>query len=147
MVRVFDPDYDHVAIGRWLRRNAMKGFQRGIDDYSRRYTQSCTCGVNLAEPPKSVSLVLTRDMVPECPFGWHLSLCCVTSKGYRGFVPEEGAHWLEILFGPYRGRAAPQPLTERSSSGVDRDVRHWVVECDWNDRKDPAVNLEGLDVG
>jgi hypothetical protein len=144
--RCFDPDYDHAAVGRWLRQQAMKGFQRGGDDYSRRYTNACACGVNLPEFPNSVSLILTRDMVPGCAIGWHLSVCCVTDRGYRGFVPAEGAHWIDIVFGPYRGRAVPQPIEDRTAPGIEKDVRHWVVQVDWDNRKDPAVLLEGLDV-
>ena len=145
MSRLFKPDYDHVQIARWLRMSARKGFQRGDDEYSRRYTDSCTCGVNLPEFPNSVSLILTRDMVPDCLIGWHLSICCVTDCGYRGFVPAEGNHWLKVVFGSYRDRAAPQPLEDRSTFGVTKDVRHWIVEVDWASRTDLAVALEGVD--
>jgi hypothetical protein len=105
--RCFDPDYDHAAVGRWLRLQALKGFQRGADEHSRRYTDRCACGVNLPEYPNSVSLILTRDMVPEFAFGWHLSVCCVTESSFRGFVPAEAAHWIEIIFGRCRERRAP----------------------------------------
>lgn len=145
MSRLYKPGCNHADVGRWLRMEARKGFQRGHDDYSRRYTAACTCGVNLPEHPKSVSLILTRDMVPECLIGWHLSICCVTDRGYRGFDPKEGEHWLDVLFGSFASRAALQPIEDRSSFGVRKDVRHWVVECDWNNRADPAVNLDGLD--
>lgn len=142
-MRAFDPDYDHQAIARHLRREAMKGFQRGDDPSTARYVAACTCGVNLPKAPDSVSLILTRDANPGCLIGWHLSVCCVTDKGYRGYVPEEGAYWLRTIFGPYADRAVEQPLEDRGRFGVEKDVRHFVIECDWTDRKDPAVNLEG----
>lgn len=145
MSRRFDPGYDHAAVARWLRQNAMKGFNRGLDDHSMRYMDGCSCGVNL-EFPNSVSLIFTRDMIPPEPNAWHLSVCCVTPKGYREYVPEEGEHWVELMFGHYRGRAILRPLEERSPMGVQKDVRHWRLDCDWTDRADPAVTLEGLDL-
>jgi hypothetical protein len=144
--RRFDPGYDHAAIGRWLRQQASKGFQRGSDDYSRRYCDSCNCGVNLPDYPNTTSLLLTRDMVPDFEVGWHLSVCCVTLLSFRGFVPAEGEHWLEIIFGSYRERAIVQPLKDRTRFGIEKDVRHWVLPVDWTDRGDPAVTLEGLDI-
>lgn len=143
-MRRFDSDYNHESVGKWLRQQAMKGFQRGEDAHSRRYSLACSCGVNLPEFPNSVSLALTRDMIPDYASGWHFSISCITETGYRGYVPEEGEHWLAIIFGEYAGRAIPQPLDDRTDLGRAKDVRHWVVECDWVDRKDRAVNLEGL---
>lgn len=143
-MRLFSSDHDHAAIGRFLRQQAMKGFQRGEDDYSRRYTLACNARVNLPEYPNSVSLMLTRDMVPEHEWGWHFSICCVTETAYRGYVPAEGEHWLDIVFGKYAAHAIPQPLSDRSRFGVEKDVRHWVLVCDWSIRADPAVTLEGL---
>ena len=126
---------------------AKKGFQRGDDDYSRRYTESCTCGVNLPEYPNSVSLILTRDMLPPTfASGWHLSISCVTEDGYRGYVPAEGEYWRRIIFGAYREYAIPQSLAERTRLGIQKDVRHWLIECDWGATQyDPVVVLEGLD--
>jgi hypothetical protein len=144
-VRLFDPSYDHAAIARFLRRQAGKGLQRGKDPVSVRYVEDCTCGVNLPEFPKSVSLILTRDAAPGCVFGWHLSICCVTNKGYRGYAPDEGARWVNLIFGRRAHLAVEQPLKDRSRFGVEKDVRHFVVECDWSDFTDPAVNLEGLE--
>jgi len=140
-VRCFAPDYGHAAVVRWMIREAMKGFQRGDDPSTWRYVDACSCGVNLPEYPKSVSLILTRDANPDCISGWHLSVCCVTDRGYRGYVPEEGAYWLRIIFGPHADRAVEQPLEDRSRFGIEKDVRHFVLECDWADRSDPAVNL------
>lgn len=140
--RLFDPSYDHASVAQWLRRQAMKGFQRGDDEYTWRYVDSCTCGVNLPEAPNSVSLIFTRDMNPDCAIGWHLSVCCVTNSGYRGFAPDEGQHWVDLLFGPFAHLARPQPLSDRSRFGVEKDVRHWVLPVDWADRSDPAVDLD-----
>lgn len=72
--------------------------------------------------------------------GWHLSVCCVTDKGYRGYVPEEGAYWARMIFGPWAHRAVEQPLESRSPFGVEKDVRHFLIECDWNDKTDPVVS-------
>ncbi|HVY94514.1 MAG TPA: hypothetical protein VHA14_17250 [Bryobacteraceae bacterium] len=144
MNRIFPPDYDHVSVGKWLRQQAMKGFQRGDHERSSRYTESCMCRVNLPESPNSVSLALTRDMVPDYVMGWHFSISCVTETGYRGYVPEEGEYWLRIVFGGYAARAIPQPIEDRTEPGKAKDVRHWLIECNWADRSDPAVNLEGL---
>jgi len=141
-MRIFNPDYDHRAVGRWLRRQALKGFQRGGDAASGRYVESCTCGVNLADAPNSVSLIFTRDLVPECLIGWHLSVCCVTDKGYRGFSVAEGAHWRSILFGCFADLAIEQPVCDRSQIGRDKDVRHFIAECDWSVHSDPLVSLE-----
>lgn len=140
-MRKFDPEYSHDAVARWLRMEAMKGFQRGDDPTTWRYVDSCSCGVNLPEYPKSVSLILTRDAAPESMHGWHLSVCCVTDKGYRGYVPEEGAYWVRVIFGPYAERAVEQPLEDRTRFGIEKDVRHFLIECDWTDRNDPAVHL------
>jgi hypothetical protein len=142
--RLFPPDYNHEAVGRWLRRQAKSGFQRDDSPSTHRYVDSCTCGVNLPECPNTVSLILTRDLNPDCVIGWHLSLCCVTNRGYRGYQPAEGEHWLGIIFGKYSARAIPQPLADRTQIGTEKDVRHWVIECDWKDSNDPAVTLEGL---
>ena len=65
MNRIFNPDHDHASIAKWLRQQAMKGFQRGEDSHSRRYVGSCNCGVNLPEFPNSVSLSLSRDITPD----------------------------------------------------------------------------------
>jgi hypothetical protein len=142
-MRCFDLDHDHEAVGRHLRREAMKGFQRSNDPSSLRYVDACTCGVNLVPAPNSVSLIFTRDYNPDCKVGWHLSVCCVTHRSYRGYVPEEGLYWLGIIFGHYADRAIEQPLDARSPVGVKKDVRHFLIECDWTS-KDPVVRLEGL---
>lgn len=147
MSRIFEPGHDAMAVARWLRGEAMKGFQRGDDDISRRYVKACTCGVNLAVCPNSVSLILTRDAAPDCVNGWHLSICCVTNTGYRGYVPEEGEHWLNAIFGDYAARAVEQPLAERGPLGKSKDIRHFVIECDWNDATAPAVRLRASDEG
>ncbi len=145
-MRIFAPTYDHAAVAHHLRREALKGFQRGDDPSTWRYVRACSCGVNLPEYPKSVSLIFTRDANPDCKVGWHLSVCCVTGNGYRGYVPAEGAHWVRTIFGIYAPHAIEQPLEERSPFGVRKDVRHWIIECDWADRKNPIVNLEGLPI-
>lgn len=144
--RCFDVDYDHAAVARWLRLQAKKGFQRADDETTQRYVTSCSCGVNLHPAPYSVSLILTRDLNPDCVIGWHLSVCCVTDRGYRGYSEEEGAHWLGVVFGKYASRAVAQPLEDRGPFGKEKDVRHWVIECDWADRSDSVVSLEGLDL-
>ncbi len=143
-MRLFQPDYAHEGVARWLRIQAMKGFQRGDDPASVSYVGACTCGVNLPDYPESVSLILTRDSNPDCKIGWHLSICCVTDQGYRGYVSQEGAHWVAMAFGHYAGRAVEQPLEDRSKFGIEKDVRHFVIECDWADSRDPVVNLDGL---
>jgi hypothetical protein len=144
-MRLFLPDYDHAAVARWLRREAMKGFQRGDDPSTWRYVEACTCGVNLLPAPNSVSLIFTRDSNPDCKVGWHLSVCCVTHKAYRGYVPAEGEHWRQLVFGKYAPLAVEQPLTERSPYGVKKDVRHFIIECVWADHKNPVVTLEGIE--
>jgi hypothetical protein len=143
VVRKFDPDYSHEAVARHLRREAMKGFQRGDDPVSVAYVLACRCGVNLMPPPNSVSLILTRDSNPDCVIGWHLSVCCVTDRGYRGYVEEEGQHWLGLTFGHYAHRAVPQPLNDRTPAGIEKDVRHFVIECNWSEF-DPIIWLGGL---
>ena len=142
-MRLFGRHHDHAAVARHLRREALKGFQRGDDPATRRYVQACSCGVNLGYP-KSVSLILTRDYEPNCETGWHLSVCCVTDRGYRRYAPEEGEYWLRTIFGPYADRAIPGSLEDRGPVGIAKDVRHWVIPVDWNDRSDLAVRLEGL---
>jgi hypothetical protein len=144
--RLFYPDYSHMAVARWLRCQARTGFQRGGDEHTMKYVARCTCGVNLPVCPNSVSLILTRDMTPGCTFGWHFSICCVHSTGYRGYVSEEGEHWLEMIFGKYKHLAAMQPLTDRSSIGVAKDLRNWILEVDWKDRTNPAVDLEACEI-
>jgi hypothetical protein len=139
-MRLFLHNYDHKAVARWLRLEAMKGFQRGDDPVSVRYVEACTCGVNLPECPKSVSLILTRDAVPDCVIGWHLSICCVTNRGYRGYVPEEGEYWIRTIFGAYADRAVTQPLDDRSVVGRAKDLRHFIIECDWR-ADDPVTAL------
>ena len=146
-MRIFLPDYNHEAIACFLRREAFKGFQRGEDDASRRYTEACIVGVNLPEHPNSVSLVLTRDMVPGCLVGWHLSICCVTERGYRGYASEEGEYWKRLIFGPHADRALERPLEERTHWGIEKDVRHFILECDWSNHQDPACGLAGLEFG
>jgi len=142
-MRTFPPDYDHAAVAQFLRREAKKGFQRGDDPISRRYVEACNCGVNLFNAPDSVSLTLTRDFVLDYKIGWHLSVCCVTSSAFRGYVPEEGEYWKLLVFGWYSSLAVEQPLAERTPLGVQKDVRHWLIECDWGSSL-PVVTLEGL---
>ena len=142
-MRIFLPDYNHEAVARHLRREALKGFQRSDDPISLAYVTACTCGVNLMPPPNSVSLILTRDNNPDCVIGWHLSVCCVTDRGYRGYVEAEGLHWLNLIFGCYAARAVATPLEDRTPFGVEKDVHHFVIECDWAST-DPVVYLAGL---
>jgi len=143
-MRIFPVEYDHAAVVRYLRRQAMKGFQRDDSPATDRYVKACSCGVSVLPEPNSVSLIFTRDNVPGCRIGWHLSLCCVTDKRYRGYVPKEGEYWRRLIFGRYAERAVMAPLDERSTFGVQKDVRHWHLPCAWTDRHDPAVNLEDL---
>jgi hypothetical protein len=144
MSRLFFHNTDHAEVGRYLRAAAKKGFQKGLSSKSKFYVETCTCGVNLPEYPKSISLTLTRDSNPEFSIGWHLSVCCVTDTGYRGYVPEEGEHWKEVIFGLYSARAIAQPLEDRGPIGIEKDVHHWILECDWSNKNDPAVELEFL---
>ena len=139
--RYFPPLWDEESIARWLRRQAMRGFQRADDEHTGRYVMSCGCGVNLPEYPNSIGLILTRDINPDCLIGWHLSVCCVTYKGYRGYVPAEGEHWRQRIFGHYAELAIPQPLEDRSEFGREKDVRHWIIECDFADQSNPVASL------
>jgi hypothetical protein len=135
--RCYAPDADHAEVARWLRAEAKQGFIRGWGSLSFDYRNRCTCGVNLPQAPNSVSLILTRDRVPGEPMGWHLSICCVTSSGYRGYQPAEGEHWAELIFGRYRSL-----LTEEAGR---KGAHHFRLQCDWGDRVDEAVTLKVLD--
>lgn len=143
--RIFQPDYDHAAVARWMRSQAMSGFMRGPDSATARYVERCITGVNLFPKPNSVTLILTRDAVPGNRIGWHFSICCVTDKGYRGYQADECEHWLELIFGPHRGRVTANPLKERGPAGILKDVRHFMLECDWKNSSDPVVTLSSWD--
>jgi len=139
LIRRFHHDYNHELVARWLRAEAMKGFQRGDGDdpISARYVEACACTVSLPEFPNSISLILTCDVNPGYLISWHLSVCCVTETGYHGYVPEEGEYWCRLIFGAFADRAVMRPLSERSAAGVEKDVRHFVIvgACDWADQK------------
>jgi hypothetical protein len=138
--RCYTSDTDHAVVARWLRERAMTGFVRGMDVSSLQYRNACTCGVNLPKRDDSVSLILTRDMVPGEPTGWHFSICCVTSSGYRGYQPAEGEHWAGLIFGPLRSRV--HDLGALTPIGAVKHVHHFRLDCDWNNTSDPAVALE-----
>lgn len=142
-MRQFSPSYVHTSMAKLMHLAARKGFQTGETVASLDYVESCSWGINLAEYPKSVSLIFTRDNDPECKTGWHLSICCVTNKGYRGYQPDEGRYWVNVVFGAYAHLAVEQLLTERSPFGVDKDVRHFLLPCDWSNSSDPLTTLEG----
>lgn len=141
--RCFYPDVDHAAVARWLRAQAKTGFVYRYDPAGLVYRDQCTCGVNLPEADHSVSLMFTRDCIAGELTGWHLSVCCVTRSGYRGYQPAEGGHWAELVFGFYRSRLVE--FDAMSSMGQRKAVHHFRLDCDWNVRTDPAVTLEGLD--
>jgi hypothetical protein len=115
----------------------------------------CTCGVSLYPPPNSVSLMLTRDYLADVKLsdlpsgigksedGWHFSICCVTDRDYRGYQPEEGDHWLALIFGLFIERVTIRYSAE-SVIGSHKGVSHFVLPLDWSDQRDPAVALEGL---
>jgi hypothetical protein len=142
--RLFPPETDHAEVGRWLRAQAKTGFVRELSESTFQYRNRCTCGVNLPVCPNSVSLILTRDFVPTEPSHWHFSICCVTSSGYRGYQKSEGDHWADLIFGPYRNRVIDGGAL--TGVGQEKDVHHFRLDCDWSDRADPAVTLEGLDL-
>ena len=145
-IRCFRPDEEHAQVARYLRIQARSGFLKGIDQTSLLYRVRCTCGVNLPEAPNSVTLILTRDAIPGEPTGWHLSVCCVTSAGFRGYQPSEGEHWADLVFGKYRSaRVASLPDSAASPPGREKGVRHFRLDCDWADGADPAVSLEGVE--
>jgi hypothetical protein len=140
--RCYPPATDHARIASWLRACARTGFVRGMALQSQQYRDRCTCGVNLPEATNSVSLILTRDFILDLT-GWHFSICCVTSTGYRGYQTSEGEHWIGLIFGRHKSRLIE---TDASSEiGEAKDVRHFFLACDWRDGTDPAVTLEELD--
>ena len=154
--RIFASDYDHAAVARWLRKQAGRGFLRGHgnEQANERYAQQCSARVELPTAPNSVSLILTRDYFATSVDGWHLTIACVTtSSGFRPYVPEEGDLWLDLIFGPYRGRAIDETADIRSIVGAMKGVRNFRLGAlkglrnfrlpvNWSDRSDPAVTLE-----
>ena len=125
--RIFPPDYDHAAVERWLREQASRGFLRGPghEHANAKYLRQCSAGVNLPAVPNSVSLSLTRDYFAAGINGWHLSVACVSSSGHRLYVAEEGDPWVDLIFGPYRGRVIDETAEVRSTVGAMKDVRHF----------------------
>ena len=140
--RCYFPDSDHAEIARWLRMQAKTGMCTGANRQTVDYRNSCTCGINLPERDNSTSVILTRDCIPGEPTGWHISICCVTTNGYRGYQAAEGEHWADLLFGAYRGLLVE--LGPLSGVGRSKDVQHFRLDCDWRDRNNPVVTLADL---
>jgi hypothetical protein len=120
--RQYDAGWTVEAIARILRREAERGFLRGVDPkLDARYQQACSA----RHEGTSASVVFTRDNVPRNALGWHCSLCFIGVDCYLPWDEEAAERWLTALYGV--DRPAVVAYGPQSAIGAAKGVRHFLL--------------------